>query len=215
MARNQNLLITIVLAIVIIIAIGAYAYTIFSNPNETSDDGTDDTEHDDTNTTDNEILLTINHQGTNYTYNLSELEGMETMTGSGQYIKTKLLPDTVLLGDVHNYTGVTIETLLDNINLTSEAYELEIISSDNWTTTYTFNETHGIVDVYDEQGNITDNATATMIIAYKEEGQYYSQMDPDNEIGPLRVAFIGENTPITSSSLWAKMVTTINIVYLS
>lgn len=214
MARNQNLLITMVLAIVIIIAIGAYTYTTF-NPNETSDDETDDTEHDDTNTTDNKILLTIHHQGTNYTYNLSELEGMETMTSSGRYIKTKLLPDTIVLGDVHNYTGVTIETLLDDINLTSEAYELEIISSDNWTTTYTFNETHGNVDVYNEQGNITDNATATMILAYKEEGQYYSQIDPENEIGPLRVAFIGENTPITSSSLWAKMVTTINIVYLS
>jgi len=76
------------------------------------------------------------------------------------------------------------------------------------------NESMGEVEVYNENGNITEDETAEMIVAYKENGEYYSEIEPDNEVGPLRIAFVGEDTPITSSSLWAKMITTIDIIYL-
>jgi hypothetical protein len=73
------------------------------------------------------------------------------------------------------------------------------------------NETLGYVDVYNETGDIISDETAVMILAYKEDGSYYSEIDPDNEIGPLRIAFVGDNI-ITSSSLWSKMVVSIKII---
>lgn len=205
MAQNRNMLITAVLAIIIVIAIGIYAYTTFFNANETPSDKNNDT---------NETILTIQYLGYNYTYTLSDLEEFEAETGSGRYIKTKLLPDTVVLGDSYNYTGVSIPTLLEDINVSFNDYLLNVTATDSWTTLYTMNQTNGIVDVYDEQGNVTHNGSALMIVAYKEDGSYYSEMDPNEEIGPVRIAFIGENTPITSSSLWAKMVASIEIVEL-
>ncbi len=227
MVQNQNMIITAALAIVIIIAIGAFAYTNLFSPddtinddtnNENTDDSTDETEDDSDDTSDenieDEILLTIIDKGVNYTYTLSDLEAMESYSGSGRYIKTKLLPDTVVLGDKYNYTGVTLSSLFEDVNISDNSYQLNIISSDNWTTTVSMNESLGKVDIYEENGNLTDDGTAVMIVAYKENGEYYSDIDPDNEIGPLRIAFVGEDTPITSSSLWAKMITTIDIIYL-
>jgi len=227
MVQNQNMLITAALAIVIIIAIGAFAYTNLFSPddtinddtnNENTDDSTEDTEDESDETTDenteDEILLTIIDNGVNYTYTLSDLEAMESVSGSGRYIKTKLLPDTVILGDIYNYTGVTISSLLDDVDISAELYQVNITASDGWTTTYSMNESVGEVDVYDENGTIAEDETSEMIVAYKENGEYYSEIDPDSEVGPLRIAFVGENTPITSSSLWAKMITTIEIIYL-
>ena len=67
----------------------------------------------------------------------------------------------------------------------------------------------GNVDIYDEKGNILPNETAVMILAYKENGEYFS----DNETGPLRVAFV-DNNYITSSSLWSKRVVSIEVISL-
>lgn len=218
------MLITAALAILIIISIGAFAYTNLFNPddtisdntnNENTNDFTDDLENDTEDTTnEDEILLTIRDRGVNYTYTLSDLEALESYSGSGQYIKTKLLPDTVVLEDQYNYTGVSISSLLEDITVSDDPYQLNIISSDNWTTTFSMNKSLGEVDIYEENGNLTDKGTAVMIVAYKENRKYYSEIDPDNKVGPLRIAFVGEDTPITSSSLWAKMITTIDIIYL-
>ena len=50
-----------------------------------------------------------------------------------------------------------------------------------------------------------------MILAYKEDGEYYSEIDPENVIGPLRVAFVDDNV-ITSSNLLSKMVVSIDVI---
>jgi hypothetical protein len=51
-----------------------------------------------------------------------------------------------------------------------------------------------------------------MILAYKEDGSYYSEIDPKNEIGPLRIAFLGDY--YTPSGLWLKMVVSIESISL-
>jgi hypothetical protein len=205
MAQNKNMIITAALAIIIVIAIGVYAYTTFFSGNETPTEENNDT---------NETLLTIQYLGNNYTYTLSDLEEFNTETGSGRFIKTKLLPDTIVLGDVYTYTGISIPMLLEDIPVSFNDYILNVTATDNWTVSYTMNQSQGIVDVYDENGNVTHNGSALMILAYKEDGSYYSEIDPDNETGPIRIAFIGENTPITSSNLWAKKVASIEIIEL-
>lgn len=157
------------------------------------------------------IFLTVTFGDYQANYTLEDIETLDSYSGTGHYIKTKLLPDSVVISNIHEYTGVRITILLDEIPNLPDNYNVSVISEDGWTITYTMNETLGYVDVYNEAGNIISTETAVMILAYKEDGSYYSEIDTDNEIGPLRVAFVGD-TIITSSNLWSKMVVSIEII---
>jgi hypothetical protein len=157
------------------------------------------------------IILTISFNDYNAEFSLEDLESIESYTGSGQYIKTKLLPDSIVLSDLISYTGVRIYKILEEIPNLPDYYNVSVVSSDGWTTTYTMEDIDGNVDVYDEGGNILTNKTAVMILAFKENGDYYSEIDPDGETGPLRIAFVDENV-ITSSDLWSKMVISLEVI---
>jgi hypothetical protein len=158
----------------------------------------------------NNEVLTITYEDFSMHYTLQDLETIDSFSGSGRFIKSKLLPDTVVIENSESFTGVRIIKLLDNIPDIPVNYIISIISSDGWNVNFTKNEVQGFVDIYDEKGNILLNQSAVMIVAYQQNGEYYSVIDEDNEIGPLRIAFIGDNV-ITSSSLWSRNVITIKI----
>ena len=160
----------------------------------------------------NEIpILTVIFNDYKKEYNMYEIESFESYTSSGQFIKTKLLPDSIVISESVEYTGVKILDIFGDITNLPENYTISVFSSDDWVVNFTKNEIFGNVDVYDEEGYIVTNLTPIMILAYKEDGNYYSEIDPDSDIGPLRVAFVGDNI-ITSSNLWSKMVVKIEIL---
>jgi hypothetical protein len=159
-------------------------------------------------------LLTVIFGDYQVNYTLKNLETLEAYTGKGAYIKTKLLPDSIVTDNIHEYTGVRITTLLEKIPNLPDNYKVSAVSSDGLITNYTMNETLGYVDVYYETGNIIPFETAVMILAYKEDGSYYSEIDPENETGPLRFAFVGDSPLYTPSSLWSKMVVSIKLISL-
>ena len=157
------------------------------------------------------VLLNVIFDDYRANYTLEDIETFDSYTGNGGYIKTKVLPDSVIISDINEYTGVQITTLLEEIPNLPDNYNVSIESDDGRIVEYTINEILGNVDVYNETGIILSNETAVMIIAYKENGSYYSEVDHENEIGPLRIAFVGDNA-ITSSDLWSKMVVTVEII---
>jgi len=159
------------------------------------------------------VLLTVTFSDYQTKYTLEEIEALESYTRSGGYIKTKLLPDSVVISDINEYTGVRITTLIEEIPNFPDNYNISVVSADGWTANYTKNETLGFVEVYNETGEIIQNETAIMILAYKKDGSYYSEIDPENETGPLSIAFVDDNA-ITSSQLWAKMVVSVEIIPL-
>ncbi len=158
------------------------------------------------------VILNIISDDYSANYTLKDLEMMESYSGTGGYIKTGWLPD-IVLSDIVEYTGVRITTLLDEIANLPANYNISILSSDGYPAVYTKNETIGYVDVYNDEGGIIQTKTAVMIIAYMKNNSYYSEIDPENKEGPLRIAFVGDDV-ITSSSLWAKMVVSIEIITL-
>lgn len=151
-------------------------------------------------------ILTIIYGDYQANYTLSEIEILDSFSGTGGYKKS-----TGNISDIIEYTGVQITTLLDEIPNLPENYNISITSSDGWTVNFTKNQTMGHVEVYNETGVIIENETAVMILAYKEDGSYYSEIDPDNEIGPLRIAFVDDGA-ITSSKLWLKVVISIEVI---
>jgi hypothetical protein len=200
---DSNKLITIVLAIVICLAAIVIIFVNLPQDNATIEDNNDDT----TEELEEETILTITYGDIINEYKLSNLESYKSISGNGRYIKTKLLPDEVLIKGPWDYIGVEVSTLLSEIENLPESYNITVIASDGWEKIYTKDTVNGIVNSYNETGNITDEGTAKMILAYKEDLEYISEDDG----GPLKVAFVGDGI-ITDSNLWSKYVTTIEIV---
>ena len=159
------------------------------------------------------VLLTITFDDYKVNYTLNDIEILETSSGAGGYIKTKLLPESVVISDIIEYKGVSLPTLLDKIPNIPDQYNISVVSDDGYNKTFSRNETLGYVDVYNENGDIISNESAVMILAYKENDLLYSEFDSENIIGPLRIALIGDDV-ITSSNLWLKMVVSIEILQL-
>jgi hypothetical protein len=198
MAKKEetNKIITIVLAIVISLAALTILYFNLPDSDESDDKVTPST---------GETILTVSYEDESIEYDLNSLENKEEYTGSGGYIKTKLLPDSVVINGPWEFTGVQLSTFLSDFEDLPNNYNVTITASDGWISEYTKQEVQGNVNIYNESGEIIETSGATMIIAYKEEGEYISEED-----GPLRVAFLGDNM-ITESNLWSKMVESIEI----
>jgi len=205
--NGSNKIITIVLAIIITFAAIAIIYVNLPEGTKTTDD-TDDETQDETEDEEEpeDVILTITYESEIYEYSLSDLEDMESYIGSGSYIKTKALPEVIINGP-YTFTGIKFTTLMDQIDDIPKNYNITVTATDGWNSEYTMSQINGNVDTYNETGNITEGDTVIMILAYKEDGEYIT----DEEIGPLRIAFLGEDV-ITASNLWSKMVESIEIV---
>ncbi len=215
MAEKQTMFITVALVLVIVFAIGVMIYVNLpqESQNEIEQNKDSDTNSDQGNQSEefpDAIILSLLYGDQEITFNLSALTEFETYTGYGRYIKTKFLPDSVILGDVYEYAGVSLQTLLGVLDDLPKNYTLNVTAGDGYITEYSKDESFGYVDIYNENGTII-NGTAVMLLAFMENGSYYFEIDPDNEIGPLRIAFVGEHTRITSSALWSKKVISIEI----
>ena len=213
MIKNQKIIIPIALAVLIIVSIAVIAYVNLPQPEEnTNTNPEENTSNNETEIGDNSVIFTLIYDTIETNYTLSDLEQMNPITGPGRYVKSKLLPDTVVIENAYNFTGLTVKSFLKEMTDLPTNYTLLVTASDGWQGEYTFDEAKGLVDVYDENGTILENHTATMILAFAQDGQYYKDIDPDNETGPIRIAFIGNDNPITSSNLWTKMVVSVELV---
>ena len=187
----ENKILSGILIIAIILAIATIIYVdleknLYSGYN--SDAGKSDNKSGLSNESYDNIILNVIFGDANMSYTLEQLISLEAYNGSGRYIKTKLLPDTVVISEAHYYTGVRLTTLLDQFDSLPENYTIIIHASDGWTRNYTWDQIHGRVSVYNESGYILDNnVTATIIIAYSEDGEYYVDKDLGNKVGPLRL----------------------------
>jgi hypothetical protein len=194
--KNDSKLITILLAIIIIIAIIALVYV--NLPEEKTG------EKDDIIPVEEEILSII-YESQEINFTLSNLEELEAYSGSGSFLKIGALPDVIIDGPF-NFTGVTFSTLISQMDILPENYNITVIASDGWTSEFTKDQINGEIVLYNETGEIIEEGNVTMILAYIEDNEYINEGD-----GPLRIAFIGENV-ITASNLWSKAVEIIEII---
>jgi len=191
---KMNKLITGIIAVAVIIAVVVLVYV--NLPSQPSSNGDNTTPPP---TTRYPILnITYNDYHVNYT--LSELEAFPTSTGEGSYLKVNRLPNVSISGP-NEYTGVTISYLLSQIPNLPTNFSITATSTDDYTVNYNTSQIQGNVEIYDESGNITGIGNVTMLVAYKEDGEYI----PGTEDGPVRIVFVDDGQ-ITPSPLWAKMV---------
>ena len=147
-----------------------------------------------------EVLLTVVYGEEKTNFTLKDLQSMESYTGYGGY-KTKY-PS---VKGPFKYTGVNVTILLEDFDLPGN-YTLKVTASDGWVSNYTWDQIMGNVTVYDINGNETGFGGVTMLLAYAEDGDY------NFSDGPLRIAYVNEDEPITDSFLWAKYVVSMEII---
>jgi len=184
MSDNNNKLVTGLLAVVIIIAVGVFAY--YEWPASEGE----------------EAILTVSYNGQRWNYTLDDLEDMEDYTGQGS-MKTKSG-----VRDPVTCTGVRFTTLFQEIGVEEDSVSANITAADGYYQIFNQSLLNGELEVYDPSGNVTNaSATPVLIIAYRQNGGYI-----DEEDGPLRVVFVGEENIITSSKYWLKQVASIDVV---
>ena len=148
-------------------------------------------------------VLTIRVQSRYYNYTLDDLTAFPSVTGQGSYIK-----GTGKITGPYTYTGVTVSTLLNSISSLPATYTFRATARDGYNTSYSLQEMNGQVMIYNETGVEIGTGNLTMMIAYKQNNAFMSETTN----GPLRIAFIGYESAITSSGLWLSSLVKIEII---
>jgi len=132
------------------------------------------------------------------TYTLDEIKAMPPYTAGGGFKKS-----TGTIVGPHNYTGVNITYLTDLVGGIASSNSMKITASDGYSMTYTYAQVMGEIETYEGT-----TGPMTMVLAYEENGNPI----PDEDGGPLRVAFTGPDSPITDGHFWVKYITKIEIL---
>ncbi len=131
------------------------------------------------------VVLTLVKGDETIEYTLADLEELDIITGEGTFTNSAGVDYTA------TYTGVPMMTLVGNVPSVST---VRVAASDGYSMNYA-------VEM------LSDASEGIWILAFKENGAYMP-FDP----GPLRVVQVGENNPHFTSSISAKMVTTIEVL---
>jgi len=113
------------------------------------------------------------------------------------------------LANYGTYTGVPILTLLDTIGGVTSSNTVRVTASDDYATTYTYEQLNGQgITTYDSEGNVvTATQPLTVIVAY-----YLNGTNLDSSAGPLRIITVGPEGYYTMGNLSAKMTVKIEIL---
>jgi len=131
------------------------------------------------------VLLTVERGETRTGYTRSDLQTLDVITAPGTFTNSAGVDYTA------TYTGVPLMTLVGNIPLDST---IRVSASDGYSMNYAAEM-------------IADATEGTWVVAFEENGEPMP-FDP----GPLRIVQVGEDNPHFTSSLSAKMVSTIEVL---
>jgi len=208
MAENNNKIITIIL--VLLISLAALTILYVNLPQESTKEN-NNTEEEGDEQTDDEVYFTVYYDDEQTEYTLDDLESMDTITGLGGY-RTSY---PMIKGQAM-YTGVPITKLVELLAGDITNYSIIVYSDEEGeidSITYEFNETQGIIDIYNST-NASDETPistggVTMILCYEKDGEYLDETSD----GKLKIAFVNEDEElITKSGLWWKFVYSIEII---
>ncbi len=129
--------------------------------------------------------------------NLCQLMQFPKITGNGS-MKTK-----VDVKGSYSFTGVSLEDLVSHYIIDGQNYSVKVIANDSWFATLTKEQVEGNMTLYDIGGNPTGFGTALPVLAYNDNG---TQLDY------VRLVFLGNDNPITSSGYWVNWVVKLEIV---
>ena len=131
------------------------------------------------------VLLTVVKGEEAFEYTIADLADLDVVTAGGTFTNSAGVDYGA------TYTGVPLTTLVGNVPSDST---IRVTASDGYSMNYA-------VEM------ISDTSEGIWILAFKENGEWMP-----NDPGPLRIVQVGESNPHFTSSLSARMVTTIEVL---
>ncbi|MGD0979038.1 MAG: hypothetical protein ABR962_07855 [Candidatus Bathyarchaeia archaeon] len=117
------------------------------------------------------------------------------------------------LGNLGYYTGVPISTFVAMVANTGSSYSVNVTGADGFSTIFSYSNLTGNLQTFDNltgKTPVQHNQTLTVMLAYYINGTVLPGPYPSG-VGPLRIAIVGPEGLITTSSLWAKWVVSLQI----
>ncbi|MGI9952713.1 S-layer homology domain-containing protein [Moorellaceae bacterium AZ2] len=138
------------------------------------------------------------------TFTLDQIKALPSYTARGAFKKSS----GAIVGP-YEYTGVKITDLADLVGGIASS-GIKVTSLDGYSMSYTYDQINGKLTTYNPKTGDEEPATGpiVMIVAYEENGSPI----PLEEGGPLRIAFVGQEAPVTDGHFWVKQINQIEIL---
>ncbi|MCW3999696.1 MAG: molybdopterin-dependent oxidoreductase [Candidatus Bathyarchaeota archaeon] len=152
-------------------------------------------------------LTVVAANGTQITLDSNQLMALTSVSGTGG---TK---SGIGLGNYGIYTGVPLLTICSLVGGFSSTNIIRFTASDNYVTTYTYQQAHGQdIPMYDQnQNSATPTHGLTVIIAHHLNGTALPH-ETSSDPGPLRIMAIGSDGYYMQGNLSPRMVVKIEIL---
>jgi hypothetical protein len=131
---------------------------------------------------------------------LTEIMEMERIDGVAGYVKS-----SGAVAGPFGLRGVPLVSVLELAGELPGNYTVEVKAADGYSLTLTMAEVWGDVSVYDDQGRRVGLGGVQSVLYFEEEGTL------GFEGGPLRLAYVGNDVPITEARYWVKRVNQLTI----
>lgn len=144
--------------------------------------------------------VTINGDSISVGLSITQLEDMNTFSGSGYFMKST----GTIVGPL-NYTGVLVKDLVDMV-YDGDNYSLTAVARDGYEMTYNSGQVeNGTFPTYDLEGNLLGPEDLTLMLAFLEDGERMP-------INDLWIVIVDDtDVPITDGHFWTRMVGSINV----
>jgi hypothetical protein len=147
-------------------------------------------------------LTIIGANGTQVVLNENDVAGLPSYRAYGGF--KNILGIVKGLG---NYTGVSLSTICALAGGLTNTSVVNVIASDNYSKTFTFDEVNGEFVTYDPATGeeVPHSQPLVPIVAY-----HFNDANITSD-GPLRVAIVGPEGLATNSSYWVKWIVRVEI----
>jgi DMSO/TMAO reductase YedYZ molybdopterin-dependent catalytic subunit len=150
------------------------------------------------------VVLTVTSGSKTKSYSMADLQAMKSVTGNGGTKNKK----GVVTGPIP-YKGVALIDLLNAVGGVASGQIVKFTGTDGYTSTVSYDQiTSGGFTMYDASGNpATPTAKPTLAIVYFANGAAL-----DSSTGPLEVGLLSSESLVSGGSIWAKLLSKIDVV---
>ena len=116
------------------------------------------------------------------------------------------------IGSLGYYTGVPISTFVAMVANPSMSYSINVTGADGYSTILSYSNLTGNLQTWENvipPAPVQHNQTLTVMLAYYINGTTLGNYS--SGVGPLRLVIVGPEGLLTSSSLWAKWVVSLQV----
>jgi hypothetical protein len=150
------------------------------------------------------VVLTVTSGAKTKSYSMADLQALKSVTGNGGTKNKK----GVVTGPF-SYKGVALTDLLNAVGGVASGQIVRFTGTDGYSSSVSYDQIiNGTFSTYDTTGNpATPTTKLTLAVVYSVDG---AALDP--AAGPLEVGILSSEKLVSDGSVWAKLLSKIDVV---